>query len=400
MDGFRWPPGLNQEKYYDKLLGALVGSAIGDAMGAPFEMRDRRDIVKRVGYINRLYPLQREASPEGPWQNNLPAGGTTDDTRWKSLVGEWLFSLGVHQDQLDAGAFAEMILRQYDQYQQEGNGSTATPPNPKNIDLRLDWLYEWTKVARAYLAGDLDAYSYALNRFYGGDLACGGMLYAPMIGLYYPVDPQRAYLEAYRISIFDLGYARDITGLTAAGVAAAMQPGITFEQILSTAGYPDPLRYTDARLVGRITERIRQDAQAIVQQVKSLRREEVPNVLEVPANFPYDRYYFAQLQMAYELLDAKLQDIAFHAGEIHLIHLTALYFGEGNFERTLEFVVNYGRDNDTVAAVTGAILGAYLGYGAIPKDIVTSTLMVNEELLGISLKQLARDMSASMSGDL
>ena len=35
---------LIEEVYYDKVLGALVGSAIGDAMGASTEMWHRKDI--------------------------------------------------------------------------------------------------------------------------------------------------------------------------------------------------------------------------------------------------------------------------------------------------------------------------------------------------------------------
>ena len=42
----------------------------------------------------------------------------------------------------------------------------------------------------------------------------------------------------------------------------------------------------------------------------------------------------------------------------HLINLTALLFSNYQFQPAMEFVTNYGRDNDTVAAVTGAILGA------------------------------------------
>ena len=41
---------------YDQILGALVGSAIGDAMGASTEMWNREDIYKTYGYISTLTP--------------------------------------------------------------------------------------------------------------------------------------------------------------------------------------------------------------------------------------------------------------------------------------------------------------------------------------------------------
>ena len=50
-----------------------------------------------------------------------------------------------------------------------------------------------------------------------------------------------------------------------------------------------------------------------------------------------------------------IQRLPFHAGEIHLVNLTALVYSDFDFASALEFVVNYGRDNDTTAAVTGSI---------------------------------------------
>lgn len=388
------PTKLSRDQYYDKVLGCLVGSAIGDAMGAPFEMWERTAIAADMGYVDRLYPLRRPASPEGPWIDNLPPGGTTDDTRWKYLVGKWLAGLGPHQSQLDPRAFAGMLIDTCRRYTDFRSKSEPSPGGmPVAASLRVDWLREWEAVAKPYLKGDPDAYSYALNRFYGGDLACGGMLYAPILGAYYPADPERAYLEAYRLGTYDLGYARDITGLTAAYVSAAMEPDENFYSITEISRNLDPLQYAGARLVGRITNRIEQDAETIVQNANILTEKNIPEGIELPRNFHYDSLYFIRLESAYTQLEEKCQDIAFHAGEIHLINLTALKFGRGDFQKTLEFVVNFGRDNDTVGAVTGAILGAYLGFKALPKPWVETSLQVNEAMLEMPLEPLAQQLS-------
>ena len=76
--------GLTEAELYDKVLGMLVGSSIGDAMGAPTEMWTREAIQLEYGFVEGLDSMVREVSPEGIWKANLPAGGTTDDTRWKS----------------------------------------------------------------------------------------------------------------------------------------------------------------------------------------------------------------------------------------------------------------------------------------------------------------------------
>ena len=102
-----------------------------------------------------------------------------------------------------------------------------------------------------------------------------------------------------------------------------------------------------------------------------------------------DTLYFAQLQQLYDDLDTKNEDMAFHPGEIHQINLTALLFTDFDFQKSLEFVVNYGRDNDTVAAITGAILGAYHGYAKLPKASAEIVLSVNKNQLGIDLEAMA-----------
>jgi ADP-ribosylglycohydrolase len=400
IEVFQIPEALSREEYYDKLLGSLVGSAIGDAMGAPTEMWHRDDIKVMMGYVDSLDVLIREGSPEGPWEGNLPEGGTTDDTRWKYLTGGWLAGYGQHQGRLDAKAFARLIIDHYQEDTRTALDVRSFDPEPLERELRrMTWLQEWAKVAKPYYEEDLDGYSYALNRFYGGEMACAGMLYAPMIGAYYPAHPERAYAEAYRLGIFDLGYARDITGLTAAYVAAAMQPDIPFERITLLSRSTDPLHYANSRLVGRISYRLYQDARYIVHEARGLTEADISEDLKSPKNFKRGALYLTQLQRAYELLDDKLQDIPFHAAEVHLINLVALEFGQGDFRKTLEFVTNYGRDNDTVAAVTGAILGAYLGFEALPPELAETSLKANEELLGISLKDLARDLTGQVYGE-
>lgn len=401
IEEFQIPAELSRDQYYDKLLGSLVGSAIGDAMGAPTEMWHRNDIDVMLGYVDSLDALIREGSPEGPWETNLPEGGTTDDTRWKYLTGGWLAGYAQHQGRLDARSFAQLITNHYLDDTQNALDVRSFDPEPLERELRrMTWLQEWAKVAKPYYEGDLDAYSYALNRFYGGEMACAGMLYAPMIGAYYPGHSERAYTEGYRLGIFDLGYARDITGLTAAYVAEAMKPNIPFEQITLLSRSTDPLNYSKSRLVGRISYRIFRDVKYLVNEAKSLTREDIPADLVMPKNYKYDSLYLVQLQKAYDLLDEKLQDIPFHAGEIHLINLAALEFGQGDFSKTLEFVTNYGRDNDTVGAVTGAILGAYLGYEDLPQDLARTSLQVNEDILGISLKTLAEDLTEQVYGPI
>lgn len=384
-----WDAALTKEIYYDKVLGMLVGSAIGDAMGAPTEMWHRDYIVMHWGHVDSMDMVLREGSPEGTWEDNLPSGSTTDDTRWKYLTGKFLVQNG--GDSLDAKQYAAYIMSIYEKEMQEVKNVESFEPEPMERQLmHMAWLQEWAKVAKPYIEGDIDSYSYALNRFYGGEMTCAGMLYTPVVGAFYPAQSEKAYQEAYRLGIFDLGYARDISALTGAMVSTAMKPGIPAGDIIKVHAHIDPLRYYNSRLIGRAAFNVYRTAVEISYKAKSI---DSTNLTPVKLkNWKQDPLYYRQVQKAYELLDEHLQDAPFHAAEIHIINLVALEFSQGDFRKALEFVVNYGRDNDTVAAITGAILGAHLGYKALPTDLAQKALSVNTKVLGLDLQELAKQL--------
>jgi ADP-ribosylglycohydrolase len=96
------------------------------------------------------------------------------------------------------------------------------------------------------------------------------------------------------------------------------------------------------------------------------------------------------------MLDKHLQDMPFHAGEIYLQVLTAMLVADFDFEKTLQFLVNYGRDNDTSAAIAGAILGARTGFKELPDQMKQKVIEVNKEQLGIDLEYLAQKMHAKI----
>ena len=52
-----------------------------------------------------------------------------------------------------------------------------------------------------------------------------------------------------------------------------------------------------------------------------------------------------------------------------------------------------GRDNDTVGAVTGGILGAYWGAKKLPKQAVERVLTTNKELLQTDFEALANQLT-------
>jgi len=396
---------MNRDTLFDKVYGMLLGTAIGDAMGAPTEMWERRQMQIEYGHIQGLDSMVREPSGEGIWDYNLPAGSTTDDTRWKALLVDYLCGvpgqLRSFRQELDPRSFARFILNRYERELQGFRSIDSFEPSPYEAQLRkVNWLQEWAVVAKAYDEGELEGYSEALNKFYGGEMVCGGMLFAPAVGAYYPAHPEHAYRQAYRINIFDIGYARDIGGLTAAMVAAAMKPGATPQDILAVVRDVDPQGYFKSRLVGRTAYKLFQQARAIVHEAQQARAEDADPAafpLALPLNSREDSLRYARTAKAYQLLDTQLARYPFHPAEIHLVNLTALLFAGFDFQQALEFVVNFGRDNDTTAAVTGSILGAYYGAKALPQPLVQQVLEANRKL-GLDLEEMAQRMTRVMAG--
>lgn len=370
------PSGLTEAELYDKVLGMLVGSAIGDAMGAPTEMWSRESIQLEYGFVEGLDSMVREVSPEGTWKPNLPAGGTTDDTRWKVLTANYLLSqkTGI----LDPKDFAGHILQTYEDGLKRFKTIESTDPEPYEAAvLEMNWLSEWAKVSQPYLDNNLTGYADSLSKFYGGEMVCAGLLYAPALGVFFPGDPELAYQEGYKLSIFDLGYARDLTALAVSMTAAGMKPNATKEDLLAALRI-DSEGFFQSRLVGRTSYKILREALLITSEAKKL--DSLSAFMK--SGSPALTYAFSQL-------DQKQQDMPFHTGEIYLQTLVAMIYTDFDFSDTLTFLVNYGRDNDTTAALAGGILGAWYGFEKLPQTEREKVLKVNRKELGIDLEEIA-----------
>ena len=349
-------------------------------MGAPTEMWSRESIQLEYGFVEGLDSMVREVSPEGIWKANLPAGGTTDDTRWKSLAVDFLLSQKV--ETLEPKDFASHILKTYEGSLAKLKSTEGTDVEPfENALQEANWLSEWAKVASPYQENNLRGYADSLSKFYGGEMVCAGLLYAPTLGAFFPGNPMKAYEEAYKLSIFDLGYARDLTALAAAMTAAGMAPKASQDSILATLRL-DPEGYFQSRLVGRTSHKLLKDALTIVREAKKL--DFLPTKLSLgnPA-----------LKYAYTELDRRQQDMPFHAGEIYLQALTAMLFTDFDFQETLTFLTNYGRDNDTTASLAGGILGAWYGYTKLPISEREKVVRVTRDELGIDLEKQAERLT-------
>jgi len=175
-------------------------------------------------------------------------------------------------------------------------------------------------VAKPFAAQDLIEYNDALSRFYGGEMVCAGLLYAPLLGAYYPESPSAAYHKGYELAIFDIGYARDISALSAAMVAAAFNPKASKQSVIEVLKSEDTEKYFKSRLVGRISYRIYLDALYIAETAKNVENEWLLNGEDSIAARK------AGMEKAFQLLSEKNQDYPFHGRCCYRNYKIQLYF--------------------------------------------------------------------------
>lgn len=88
---------------FDRACGALIGMAIGDAMGMPSQTLSRADIIRHYGRITTFV----DPFPDHPVSHGLKAAQVTDDTEQAFLLAERLIA---DQGALDETRWAQDLL--------------------------------------------------------------------------------------------------------------------------------------------------------------------------------------------------------------------------------------------------------------------------------------------------
>ncbi|MEU0243584.1 ADP-ribosylglycohydrolase family protein [Streptomyces sp. NPDC006235] len=325
----------------ERITGALVGAAVGDALGGPVEGYSPEQILERHG--GRVHGIVgpwhgddwRTARPLAPYHKG--DGHVTDDT----LMTHALIRVYARvRDHLDAYAIADHLVP-----------DLMTEPRwipeleSEALPLHRVFLAEKWLVARIH-------YGHADPREAGtGNIVnCGAAMYMSPVGLVNAANPRAAYAEALDIAgAHQSSYGREAAGVLAAAVAAACTPGATPDSIVSTCL---SLAKDGTRTA---IERVCEEASRHTDFESALRplREAVA---------PYDTVgpdYRAPS------LGAR-RPSRLHAIEELPVALGMLLVAGGDYRHAVLGAVNYGRDCDSIATMAGALAGA-LG-SPVPQD--------------------------------
>ncbi|MGW0814780.1 ADP-ribosylglycohydrolase family protein [Streptomyces viridiviolaceus] len=325
----------------ERITGALVGAAVGDALGGPVEGYSPEQILQRHG--GRVHGVVgpwngdawRTARPIAPYHKG--DGHVTDDT----LMAHALVRVyATVRDHLDAYAVAEHLVP-----------DLMTAPRwipeleAEALPLQRIFLAEKWLVARLHY-GHVDPREAGV----GNIVNCGAAMYMAPVGLVNAANPEGAYAEALDVAgAHQSSYGREAAGVFAAAVAAACAPDAT----------PDSV-------VAACLSLAKDGTRAAIEQVCEVaaRHTDFESALRPlrDAVAPYDTvgpdYRSPSL--------AARRPSRLHAIEELPVALGMLLVSGGDHRHAVLGAVNYGRDCDSIATMAGALAGA-LG-APVPED--------------------------------
>lgn len=336
------PPGGDTTTPLDeRVTGALVGAAVGDALGGPVEGYSPEQILERHG--GRVHGIVgpwngdawRTARPLAPYHKG--DGHVTDDTLMTHALVRVYDTV---RDHLDAYAVAEHLVPDL-------MTRTRWIPELEAEALPLQRVF----LAEKWLAARLH-YGHVDPREAGtGNIVnCGAAMYMAPVGLVNAANPAAAYAEALDVAgAHQSSYGREAAGVLAAAVAAACAPGATPDSVVAAA-------------LALAKDGTRAAIEAVCESAARCSDFESALGPLREAVAPYDTVgpdYRAPS------LGAR-RPSRLHAIEELPVALGMLLVSGGDFRHAVLGAVNYGRDCDSIATMAGALAGA-LG-SPVPED--------------------------------
>jgi poly(ADP-ribose) glycohydrolase ARH3 len=277
-----------------KFMGCLVGTAIGDALGASREggvMSRSEDIVSLAEKLEQLI--------------------YTDDTHMTIGVAESL----VENKGFDGEHMAQSFIKNYEAEPWRGYG-----PGP-------------LKIFGMIRSGE--AWDSAASRLYpGGSFGNGSAMRVAPVGLLYSRNLEKLREIAYQSSSITHSHELGKEGAALQACAVALALNTPSDEDIDREAFLSRLQnFIQNQLYKEKVARIRE---LLGEQDKAKVVAVLGNGIEAPRSVPTAIYCFLRQPQSYK--------------------------------DTVIYAISLGGDTDTIAAMAGAICGAYLGIEAIPSE--------------------------------
>jgi len=341
---------MRDSALYDKVLGSLLGGAIGDSFGIRLEMMHYRDIEAQYGRVTHFDALPpRQPSTQPPLERFYPFAASMELEGGYHPLGRWSRDVGAYTDDTRYRLIAcQAILRQRSPI--DGADLAAEWFNYRLMaEGATDYLPTWTWEGPQRTYARHGASLARLTRMAAQQRPCTPGWDGP-IGVIHAGDPRGAAAAGSPFAV---------------AVATAMQPDATIDEAIAEAlRYADGLGELAGEFVGRMNRLL--EVASTCQDVFDLRE---PFYREFLVTFPPWGAVFAL--------------------EMVPCALALCLIARGDAEQAIIGAANLGRDCDTIASMAGELCGILNGARSLPDEWVDKVLRLNPEP---DLLRLAEDL--------
>lgn len=320
--------------------GALLGLAIGDALGMPTQYMPRELIAGRYGVLDRFH----DAPPDNIISHGMAAGRVTDDTDQAVILGQLIVEGRGH---VDPETFARRLLAWEQRMIAAGSDDLLGPSTRRALTL-----------ASEGTSTDLTGRTGATN---------GAAMRVAPVGIAFPAEPLPALIDA----VVQTGHVTHNTTIGLAGaaaVAAAVSLGV------DGAAVPEALaRSIDGARLGALRGYYYAGADVAARIAWAL-------------DLVRGRSVEDALDLIYRLVGTGVATQEAVPAAIAICSLAP-----DDPWLACRLAASLGGDCDTVAAIAGAIVGACHGVEGFPSDVVDKLHAANP---GLALEALADDLLA------
>ena len=328
------------DKVVDRALGALVGGALGDALGMPTQLLSPARIAELYGYVEDFVA----PFADHPVSKGLVAGTITDDTEQALLLGRILVESG---DRFDHARWVNALLDWEREVKARGSYDLLGPSTKRAIDA----INNGVPAEEAGRSGDTNG---------------AAMRIAP-VGIMMPLEP----LDAFVAKVAETCRATHNTSIaiaSAAAVAAAVSRGVAGGDWRAASDSAVAAARRGAKVGHWVTGG---DIAARIVLAQELVRDKT-------------------MKDAIGLI-TELVGTGVASQESVPAAFAVLEVSNGDPWKAAVISANLGGDTDTIGAIAAGMAGACIGFSQLPQDRIAG-------LRGIDMAEvrtLAADLVAA-----
>lgn len=334
----------------DRYLGCMLGGAVGDALGVPVEFMDEPDIFAKYGKKG-ITSFSKDGG----------TGKFSDDTQMTLFTAAGLLACDVNEKEDKAISQRNYLAYIADAYRDwlQTQQHRGVPYDPKKHSwLRdVDALYYRCAPGRTCLASIIEGCDGTVEKPKNDSKGCGGVMRMAPVGLYLgAMDLPMEAIDRIGAEAAALTHGHPLGYIPAAALAhiinLLVHHGATLQEAVEDsiramqtmfAGSPDIICFTE--LMNKAVELSQSDTPVL-----------------------YAIHELGEGWVAEETLAIS-------------VYCSLRY--QDSFTEAVLASVNHWGDSDSTGAVTGNIMGAWLGVKAIPKNL-TENLYLKEIVIQIA----------------